>query len=220
MKYICAIKTAGDKACRKAALCVAALCAVAVLAPGCVRQPPAPDPALAAETRRMEHDQELYRLGVAEYEAGRYEQAQLVFQQLINTATGDLRRRAMYAMALARFGGAKSEADFQRAQEAWEEWRQTRAADLCIEDPAMAAPLLPRYKAPPPRPAPPKPVKGKGEVKAAADARAEGKAEAEAERREDVNRLEDENRVLRDKIQALERLRQEIETKQKGIIAQ
>lgn len=119
-------------------LCLALILAV----PGCVGRLPhqrevpkvSPQEALAPLTPAMEA-----------YQEGDYDRAADLFLTLsLVTSDPVLARKALYGLACSRLATAESEADMNEALEIWNRWASLAVPSLDIEDPRLLTPVLPR----------------------------------------------------------------------------
>lgn len=196
---------------------LAALLATALILASCTpikpRQTVEATPPLAGPAAILAEEEGLYRQARERFDAGELGRAEELYRWLSLTASDPaLRRASLYSLALTRLAQAKDENAFRQALDTWKEWSAGRPPSESVrEDPAMIGQLLPHLRQALTPPEPPKQDLKKR--------KSGGSAGQDGEARRELDRVQDENRQLRDKIQALEELQDELKVKQKGIVA-
>jgi len=162
-------------------------------------------------SRATEQDLALYSQAVEALKAGKYEQAERLFNDVFVASTDvDLAGRARYGQAVAKLGAAGDRQGRQQGLAMWDGWSKGWPTPETCPDPRFFEPLLPRLA-----PDRSKSASLKGQ---APDALGSQNVQTEDLARQLDEALR-ENADMRDKIRALEELHQEMQIRQKKLIS-
>jgi hypothetical protein len=164
--------------------------------------------------------------GLLAFEREDYQEAANIFGALSKSATtGELRRKALYALACTRLMMAQNRDEIDVAWNLLELWSQTAPVEMNDEDPRMLTPVLSRFAPPPmsavaplqpavPPPSMPNKAASISAIKVVKD------KECERQLREsdkEVQRLKKQIKTLRHQFEALETIHRRIQEKKKEV---
>lgn len=104
---------------------------------------------VSSEDARGHRDKlRLFKDGMSAFQDGKYREAQRLFDSLSHES-GDksLRRKALYGAACTSLTLARNEDELNEAMEQWDAWRRLSTQQMGHEDPRMLNPLLERFAA-------------------------------------------------------------------------
>jgi hypothetical protein len=164
--------------------------------------------------------------GLLALERGDYQEAANIFGALSKQATpGELRRKALYALACTRLMTAQNRDEFNAAWNLLELWSQTAPVELNDEDPRMLTPVLSRFTpttwpaaAPLQSALPPSSAPNKAGLMAPVKVVKDKECEKQLrETDQEVQRLKKQIKTLRHQLEALETIHRKIQEKKKEV---
>jgi hypothetical protein len=197
-----------------------------VTATGCGSLPKAAPAGEQVQSLGPESGSASWAEGLSAFEREDYQEATKIFGALSkNATTGELRRKALYALACTRLMMAQNRDDFNAAWNLLELWSQTAPVNLNDEDPRMLTPVLSRF-APTTRPAvapfqsavQPSGVPNKAASISAIKVVKDKECEKQLrESDKEVQRLKKQIKTLRHQLEALETIHRNIQEKKKEV---
>jgi hypothetical protein len=171
-----------------------------VLSSGCASKGMRPNPALQEQLGAM-----TFEIAIQVYQAGEYDKAGALFEELAGSSDDPLlQRKARFGLISARLAGAATEQEYDRALVSWREWTSELGGETPVTDPRLLPPVMAALdkrareaKRPPAKAQPP--------AKQIPDGALIVEVEEMRRMQQSIQTREEENAMLRERIDALER---------------